>query len=56
MENEIKKISYKEFDNQKYIDILKNKHSIFFNNGLKKWPILSIIRIIKKYIKPVSSQ
>ena len=56
IQNEIKKLTYKDFNNQKYIDILKNKHSIFFNNGLKKWPILSIIRIIKKYIKPVSSQ
>ena len=56
IQNEIKKLTYKDFNNQKYIDILKNKHSIFFNNGLKKWPILSIIRIIKKCIKPVSSQ
>jgi hypothetical protein len=56
IQNEIKKQPNKEFDNQKYIDILKNKHSIFLKAGIKKWPILSIIRIIKKYIKPVSSQ
>jgi glycosyltransferase involved in cell wall biosynthesis len=56
IQNEIKKISYKEFDNQKYIDILKNKHSIFLNTGIKKWPILSFIRIIKKIIRPVASQ
>jgi len=55
IQNEIKKLPYKEFDNQKYIDILKNKHSIFLNAGIKTWPILSIIRIIKKWIKPVSS-
>ena len=56
IQNEIKKLTYKDFNNQKYIDISKNKHSIFLNYGLKKWPILSIIRIIKKCIKPVSSQ
>ena len=55
IQNEIKKLPYKEFDNQKYIDILKNKHSIFLNAGIKTWPLLSLLRIIKKWIKPVSS-
>ena len=55
-QNEIKKQPYKEFDNQKYIDILKNKHSKFLNAGIKKWPFLSLIRIIKKWIRPVASQ
>jgi glycosyltransferase involved in cell wall biosynthesis len=56
IQNEIKKQPYKEFDNQKYIDILKNKHSKFLNAGIKKWPFLSLIRIIKKWIRPVASQ
>jgi glycosyltransferase involved in cell wall biosynthesis len=56
IQNEIKKQPYKEFDNQKYIDILKNKHSKFLNDGIKKWPFLSLIRIIKKWIRPVASQ
>ena len=56
IQNEIKKQTYKEFDNQKYIDILKNKHSIFLKAGIKKWPLLSLIRIIKKWIRPVASQ
>jgi glycosyltransferase involved in cell wall biosynthesis len=56
IQNEIKKQPYKEFDNQKYIDILKNKHSKFLNGGIKKWPFLSLIRIIKKWIRPVASQ
>jgi hypothetical protein len=56
IQNEIKKQPYKEFNNQKYIDILKNKHSKFLNAGIKKWPLLSLIRIIKKWIRPVSSQ
>jgi glycosyltransferase involved in cell wall biosynthesis len=56
IQNEIKKQPYKEFDNQKYIDILKNKHSKFLNAGIKKWPFLSLLRIIKKWIRPVASQ
>mgnify|MGYP000309256447 CR=1 FL=1 len=56
VKNEIKKLTYKDFNNQKYIDILKNKHSKFLNAGIKKWPLLSLIRIIKKWIRPVSSQ
>ena len=56
IQKEIKKQPYKEFDNQKYIDILKNKHSIFLKAGIKKWPLLSLIRIIKKWLRPVASQ
>ena len=56
IQNEIKKQLYKEFDNQKYIDNLKNKHSIFLKAGIKKWPLFSLIRIIKKWLRPVAYQ
>ena len=56
IQKEIQKISYKNFNNEKYINILKNKHSMFINTGIKKWLIPSFIRIIKKWIRPVASQ
>jgi len=54
IQNEIKKISDLAFDNQKYIDILKNKHIKFINIGFHKWPILSSIRKIKKILMPTA--
>ena len=48
IQNRLKKLKYINLSNQKYIDILKNKHSFFLNAGIKKWPLLSLIRIIKK--------
>jgi len=56
IQNEIKKINYKNFNNDNYIDILKNKHNKYLNFGLKKWSLLSLLRIIKKWIRPVASQ
>lgn len=56
IQNEIKKINYKNFNNDNYIDILKNKHNKYLNFGLKKWPLLSLLRIIKKWFRPVASQ
>jgi glycosyltransferase involved in cell wall biosynthesis len=57
IQNEIKKIPNLGFDNQKYIDILKNKHAIFIKIGFKKWPILSSIRKVKKILIPtIASQ
>jgi glycosyltransferase involved in cell wall biosynthesis len=54
IQNEIKKIPNLAFDNQKYIDILKNKHISFINIGFQKWPILSSIRKIKKILMPTA--
>ena len=56
IQKEIQKISYRNFNNEKYINILQNKHSIFLKAGIKKWPLLSLIRIMKKWIRPVASQ
>ncbi len=56
IQNEIKKIKYKIFNNDNYIDILKNKHNKYLIFGFKKWPLLSLLRIIKKWIRPVASQ
>jgi len=56
IQNEIKKIEYKSFNNDNYIYILKNKHNKYLIYGFKKWPLLSLIRIIKKWIRPVASQ
>jgi glycosyltransferase involved in cell wall biosynthesis len=56
IQNEIKKIEYKSFNNDNYIYVLKNKHNKYLIFGFKKWPLLSLIRIIKKWIRPVASQ
>jgi glycosyltransferase involved in cell wall biosynthesis len=48
IQREIKKLDYKGFDNDIYISVLEKKHSNYINMGFKKWPILSILRKIKK--------
>jgi glycosyltransferase involved in cell wall biosynthesis len=48
IQNEISKIETKDFDNTNYIAILKNKHKIYLEYGLRKWPILSGLRKFKK--------
>jgi len=48
IQKEIKKLEYKSFDNEKYILILENKHANYINVGFQKWPLLSILRKIKK--------
>jgi glycosyltransferase involved in cell wall biosynthesis len=48
IQKEIRKVDYKGFDNDIYISVLENKHSNFINIGFKKWPLLSILRKIKK--------
>ena len=55
IQNEIKKISSLGFDNQKYIDVLKNKHAKFMKIGFQKWPILSSLRKIKKIFIPTAA-
>lgn len=48
IQKEILKIENKNFNNVKYIAILKNKHRIYLKYGFQKWPILSSLRKIKK--------
>jgi hypothetical protein len=48
IQNEINKISNKDFNNSNYIEILKSKHNIYLQFGFRKWPILSFFRKIKK--------
>ena len=50
IQNEISKIENKEFDNDNYIAILKNKQKIYLEYGFKKWPILSGLRKFKKLL------
>ena len=51
IQKEIFKIENKNFNNEKYIAILKNKHRIYIKYGFQKWPILSGLRKIKKLFK-----
>lgn len=56
IQKEIKKIKYKDFENEKYINILRNKHKKYQLLGFKKYPILTLLRFLKKFFKPVASQ
>jgi glycosyltransferase involved in cell wall biosynthesis len=48
IQREIKKLGNKDFDNNTYISVLENKHSYYINLGFQKWPLLSLLRKIKK--------
>jgi len=48
IQRKIKKVEHKSFDNEKYILILENKHANYIQLGFQKWPLLSILRKIKK--------
>jgi len=48
IQKEIKKLGSIDFDNENYITILENKHSMYMNVGFQKWPLLSLLRKIKK--------
>ena len=48
IQKQIKKLGNVNFDNEKYITILENKHSMYLNVGFQKWPLLSLLRKIKK--------
>ena len=48
IQNEISKIENKQFDNDNYIAILKNKQQIYLEYGFKKWPLLTGLRKFKK--------
>ena len=56
IQNEIKKISNLSFDNSIYLEIIKKKHVKFIKYGIKKYPFLTILRVIKKMIFPTTSQ
>ena len=48
IQKEIKKLGSIDFDNENYITILENKHANYMNVGFQKWPLLSLLRKIKK--------
>jgi hypothetical protein len=48
IQKEIKKLGSIGFDNEIYISSLENKHSNYMNIGFQKWPLLSLLRKIKK--------
>jgi len=48
IQNEISKIENKQYDNDNYIAILKNKQQIYLEYGFKKWPLLNGLRKFKK--------
>jgi glycosyltransferase involved in cell wall biosynthesis len=48
IQKQIKKVDDKGFDNENYITILEKKHSIYIKVGFQKWPLLSILRKIKR--------
>ena len=48
IQKQIKKLGSIDFDNENYITILENKHSMYMNVGFQKWPLLSLLRKIKK--------
>ena len=48
IQKQIKKLGNIGFDNENYITILENKHSMYMNLGFQKWPLLSVLRKIKK--------
>ena len=48
IQKQIKKLGNIGFDNENYITILENKLSMYMNVGFQKWPLLSLLRKIKK--------
>ena len=50
IQKQIKKIENKGFDNEIYINNLEQKHSMYMNVGFQKWPLLSLLRKIKKVL------
>ena len=48
IQKQIKKMGNVNFNNENYITILENKHSMYINVGFQKWPLLSLLRKIKK--------
>ena len=48
IQNQIKKIENKGFDNEIYITNLEKKYANYINLGFQKWPLLSLLRKIKK--------
>ena len=48
IQKQIKKLGNIGFDNENYINILEKKHTNYLNVGFQKWPLLSLLRKIKK--------
>lgn len=53
---QIKKYAHKLYDNTNWINLLENKHKAYLNYAFKKYPVLSIMRMIKKLFKPTFSR
>ena len=53
---QIKKYDHKLYDNTNWIQLLENKHKAYLNYAFKKYPVLSILRMIKKLFKPTFSR
>jgi glycosyltransferase involved in cell wall biosynthesis len=50
IQNAINKLPHVNLESINYIEILKNKHSIYTQYGAKRWPILSFIRTMKRLV------
>ena len=48
IQKEIKKLENNSFYNENYIITLEKKHANYLNVGFQKWPLLSLLRKIKK--------
>jgi hypothetical protein len=53
---QIKKYPHKLYDNKQWIDLLEKQHKAYLKFALSKYPILSVLRIIKKIFKPTFSR
>lgn len=53
---QINKYPHKLYNNDEWISLLENKHKAYLNYALKKYPLLSVLRIIKKLFKPTFSR
>jgi glycosyltransferase involved in cell wall biosynthesis len=53
---QINKYPHKLYNNDEWISLLENKHKAYLNYALKKYPLLSLLRIIKKLFKPTFSR
>jgi glycosyltransferase involved in cell wall biosynthesis len=53
---QINKYPHKLYNNDEWINLLENKHKAYLNYALKKYPLFSVLRIIKKLFKPTFSR
>lgn len=53
---QIKKYDYKLYDNTNWIQLLENKHKAYLKYAFNKYPLWSVMRMIKKLFKPTFSR